>query len=92
MAIILQNQTLELQLVELSKQLKVKADDLLERFLKESLLKESKKNSLKYTKLDPKLYMKKLDDEVDEENLTNPFSDVQDSVKYAKELREKSWR
>jgi len=53
--------------------------------------KKSKSN-IKYKKLDPMKNYYTLSVDKNETNMTNPFEDVEDSVIFAKKLREESYR
>ncbi len=87
MQIVISNKTLESRLIEKSKKLKIKVDDLIEKLLRDKLKEESE---FKFTKKDPLINIKKLKFEDSEDNLTNPFEKVENVVEYAKELRETS--
>ena len=53
---------------------------------------KSEESGLDYTRKDPFKNIKKLEyTDVDEE-LTNPFKNIEDTLFYSKELREKSWK
>ncbi len=59
------------------------------KFVKESLVKRKDK----IVHLDPFINSYNIDAEVDNiDEKDNPFKDVVDSVKFAKELRESAWR
>ena len=63
--------------------------DAFTKFVKESLVKRKDK----IVHLDPFINSYNIDVEVDNiDEKDNPFKDVVDSVKFAKELRESAWR
>jgi len=88
MTITLNDNQIENKLLELSKKLKIKVDDLVKQFLKQQITEIEK--PLNYKKLDPFKHMKILDEEINED-VKNPFENI-DVEKFSKELRETSWK
>jgi len=89
MTITLQDKQIENKLLDLSKKLKIKVDDLVKQFLKQQI--EEIDKPLSYKNLDPFKHMQILDEEINEENLQNPFKNI-NSEEFAKDLRKHSWK
>jgi len=53
---------------------------------------KNRKPHIAYKKLNPMENYYQLESEESEGGMTNPFEDIEDSVAFAKELREKSYR
>jgi len=92
MTIRLENKTLEDELIDLSKKLKIKAEDLVENFLIQQINQIKKSKVLKYEQQDPLINIKELNDTIEDKILTNPFENIDNVKEYSKELRENSWR
>ncbi|MBN2824521.1 MAG: hypothetical protein JXQ76_04285 [Campylobacterales bacterium] len=58
----------------------------------DSYFQQKKKPTFKYKKLDPMQNYYTIDKIDDNKAMSNPFEDVQDSVVYAKKLRQDSYR
>ena len=53
---------------------------------------KNRESRIAYKKLNPMEHYYRLEDEESEGEMTNPFDEVEDSISFAKELREKSYR
>ena len=58
----------------------------------DNYFQKKSKSTLKYKKLNPMENYYKLSIEEKETEMTNPFKDIEDSVAFAKRLREESYR
>ncbi len=58
----------------------------------DNYFQKKSKSTLKYKKLNPMENYYKLSIEEKETEMTNPFKDIEDSVDFAKRLREESYR
>ncbi len=58
----------------------------------DNYFQKKSKHTLKYKKLNPMENYYKLSIEEKETEMTNPFKDIEDSVAFAKRLREESYR
>lgn len=92
MAITLQDKSLENRLIELSKELKIKAEDLLKQFVQQQIDQINEKQKLTYKKEDPFKNIKKLDNDINQNEFTNPFENIEDVEEYANNLRKSAWK
>ena len=89
MQIIIDNPSLEAQLIKRSKELKIKVDQLIEKLLSDKI---EEQQTFHYRKKNPFENIKKLEYNDSNEDATNPFENIDDVVGYSKKLRNSAWR